>query len=91
MQIAIIDGIASKRETLKKRVTGQTTRLSLDAAVLDYASGSGFLADAEKNILTLYYLIFIRGVKMAWIQQKNCAASIRTACLCSSPPPLTMH
>lgn len=61
MRIAIVDDIASERETLKKRVAGQTARLSLDAAVLDYASGSDFLADAVKEHFDLVFLDIYMG------------------------------
>ncbi len=61
MRIAIVDDIASERETLKKRITGQAVRLSLDAAILDYASGSDFLADAEKEHFDLVFLDIYMG------------------------------
>ena len=61
MRIAIVDDIASEREALKKRITGQTARLSLDAAILDYASGSDFLADAGKEHFDLVFLDIYMG------------------------------
>lgn len=56
MRIAIVDDIASERETLKKRVTMQTARLSLDAAVSCYASGTDFLVCAGKEHFDLVFL-----------------------------------
>ena len=61
MRIAIVDDIASERETLKERVAVQTARLSLDAAVSCYASGTDFLACAGKEHFDLVFLdIYIR-------------------------------
>ena len=56
MRIAIVDDIASERETLKERVAVQTARLSLDAAVSCYASGTDFLACAGKEHFDLVFL-----------------------------------
>lgn len=56
MRIAIVDDIASERETLKNRVSVQADRLSLDAAVSCYASGTDFLACAGKEPFDLVFL-----------------------------------
>ena len=61
MRIAIVDDIASERETLKKRITGQAVRLSLDAAILDYTSGPDFLSDARKEHFELVFLDIYMG------------------------------
>ena len=61
MRIAIVDDIASERETLKKRITGQAVRLSLDAAILDYTSGPDFLSDARKEHFDLVFLDIYMG------------------------------
>ncbi len=61
MRIAIVDDIASERENLKTRVTAQLARLSLDAVILDYASGTGFLADAGKEPFDLVFLDIYMG------------------------------
>ena len=61
MRIAIVDDIASEREILKKRITGQAVRLSLDASILDYASGPDFLADAGKEHFDLVFLDIYMG------------------------------
>ena len=61
MRIAIVDDIASERETLKSRVAAQTARLSLDAAVSCYASGTAFLACAGKEHFDLVFLDIYMG------------------------------
>ena len=61
MRIAIVDDIASERETLKKRITGQAVRLSLDAAILDSTSGPDFLSDARKEHFDLVFLDIYMG------------------------------
>lgn len=61
MRIAIVDDTASEREALRKRVAGQAARLSLDAAILDYASGPAFLADAGKEHFDLVFLDIYMG------------------------------
>ena len=61
MRIAIVDDIASERETLKNRVAAQTARLSLDAAVSCYASGTDFLAAAGKEHFDLVFLDIYMG------------------------------
>ena len=61
MRIAIVDDIASERETLKKRIAEQADRLSTDAAILGYSSGSDFLADARKNDFDLVFLDIYMG------------------------------
>ena len=61
MRIAIVDDIASERETLKKRITGQAVRLSLDAAILDYTSGPDLLYDARKEHFDLVFLDIYMG------------------------------
>ena len=61
MRIAIVDDIASERETLKSRVAAQADRLSLDAAVSCYASGTDFLACAGKEHFDLVFLDIYMG------------------------------
>ena len=61
MRIAIVDDIASERETLKSRVAVQAGRLSLDAAVFCYASGTDFLACAGKEHFDLVFLDIYMG------------------------------
>ena len=61
MRIAIVDDIASERETLKNRVAAQTARLSLDAAVSCYSSGTDFLACAGKEHFDLVFLDIYMG------------------------------
>ncbi len=61
MRIAIVDDIASEREILKKRIAEQADRLSTDAVILGYASGSDFLADARKNDFDLVFLDIYMG------------------------------
>ncbi len=61
MRIAIVDDIASERETLKSRVAAQAARLSLDAAVSCYASGTDFLAAAGKEHFDLVFLDIYMG------------------------------
>lgn len=56
MRIAIVDDIASERENLKGRVSAQADRLSLEAAVSCYASGTDFLACAGKEHFDLVFL-----------------------------------
>lgn len=61
MRIAIVDDIASERETLKGWVAAQADRLSLDAAVSCYSSGTDFLACAGKEHFDLVFLdIYMR-------------------------------
>ena len=50
MRIAIVDDIASEREILKGRVAVQAARLSLDAAVFCYTSGTDFILKDGKKI-----------------------------------------
>lgn len=61
MRIAFVDDIASERETLKNRVATQAARLSLDAAVSCYASGTDFLGYAEKEYFDLVFLDIYMG------------------------------
>ncbi len=61
MRIAIVDDIMSEREALKERVTAQAARLSLDAAVSCYASGTDFLACAGKEHFDLVFLDIYMG------------------------------
>ncbi len=61
MRIAIVDDIASERETLKGRVAAQADRLSLDAAVSCYSSGTDFLACARKEHFDLVFLDIYMG------------------------------
>ncbi len=61
MRIAIVDDIASERENLKSRVAAQAARLSLDAAVSCYASGTDFLACAGKEHFDLVFLDIYMG------------------------------
>lgn len=61
MRIAIVDDIASERETLKTRVDAQTARLSLDAAISCYASGTDFLDAAGKEHFDLVFLDIYMG------------------------------
>ena len=61
MRIAIVDDIASERETLKRRVAVQTARLSLDSAVSCYASGTDFLACTRKEHFDLVFLDIYMG------------------------------
>lgn len=61
MRIAIVDDIASERENLKGRVAAQADRLSLDAAVFCYASGTDFLACAGKEHFDLVFLDIYMG------------------------------
>jgi len=56
MRIAIIDDIASERESLKARVNTQLARLSLDAGIWDFASGADFLSAAGKERFDLVFL-----------------------------------
>ena len=61
MRIAIVDDIASERENLKERVTAQLARLSLEAAIFCYASGTDFLAGAGKEHFDLVFLDIYMG------------------------------
>ncbi len=61
MRIAIVDDIASERETLKRRVISQTARLFFDAAISCYASGADFLVCAEKEHFDLVFLDIYMG------------------------------
>lgn len=61
MRIAIVDDIASERKTLKSRVAAQTARLSINAVVFCYASGTDFLACAGKEHFDLVFLDIYMG------------------------------
>ncbi|MBD5476636.1 MAG: response regulator transcription factor [Lachnospiraceae bacterium] len=56
MRIAIVDDIASERETLKNRLNIRLARLSLDATISDFDSGTDFLSVAEKERFDLVFL-----------------------------------
>ena len=51
MRIAIVDDIASERQTLRDGLDGQLSRLSLDALVWGFGSGAEFLAPKPLNVL----------------------------------------
>ena len=59
MRIAIVDDIASERQTLRDGLDGQLSRLSLDALVWGFGSGAEFLAAAEKERFDLVFLDII--------------------------------
>lgn len=56
MRIAVVDDIASERETLKTRLKAQLARLSLAAVISDFASGREFLSAAGKERFDLVFL-----------------------------------
>ncbi len=61
MRIAIVDDITSERETLEVRIDTQLARLSLDAEVFNFASGTGFLSAAGKERFDLVFLDIYMG------------------------------
>jgi len=61
MRIAIVDDIASECENLKVKINAQLVRLSLDAKVLDFASGAAFLSAARKERFDLIFLDIYMG------------------------------
>ncbi len=61
MRIAIVDDIASERENLKARINAQLDRLSLDAVVSDFVSGTDFLSAAGKERFDLVFLDIYMG------------------------------
>jgi len=61
MRIAIIDDIASERQTLKARINAQLARLSLDAGIFGFATGTDFLSAAERNRFDLAFLDIYMG------------------------------
>ena len=61
MRIAIVDDIASERQTLRDGLDGQLSRLSLDALVWGFGSGAEFLAAAEKERFDLVFLDIYMG------------------------------
>lgn len=61
MRIAIVDDIASERETLKAKLDTQLARLSLDATFFCFDSGTDFLSEAGKRRFDLVFLdIYMR-------------------------------
>ena len=56
MRIAIVDDIRSERENLKVRLEAQLARLSLDATIFAYASGTDFLSAAGNARFDLVFL-----------------------------------
>lgn len=61
MRIAIIDDIASERETLKTELETQLARLFLDAAVYCFNCGTDFLSAAGKERFDLVFLDIYMG------------------------------
>ncbi len=61
MRIAIVDDIASEREQLSAGLGVQLARLSLDAVIFEYASGSDFLTAAGKERFDLVFLDIYMG------------------------------
>lgn len=61
MRIAIVDDIASERKYLKAGLETQLARLSLDAVAFEFASGTDFLAAAEKERFDLVFLDIYMG------------------------------
>lgn len=62
MRIAIVDDIASEREYLKAGLDAQLARLSLEAGVFCFASGTDFLSAAGKERFDLVFLdIYMEG------------------------------
>lgn len=61
MRIAIVDDIASERETLKAGLESQLTRLSLDAIIFSFATGADFLAAAGREQFDLVFLDIYMG------------------------------
>ncbi len=61
MRIAIVDDIAAEREALKAGLAIQLTRLSLDAAVYCFGSGTDFLFAAGKERFDLVFLDIYMG------------------------------
>ncbi len=62
MRIAIVDDIASERDSLKAKLDAQLARLSLDAGIFDFASGADFLSAAGKEGFDLVFLdIYMEG------------------------------
>ncbi len=56
MRIAIVDDIAAERDNLKARLNAQLARLSLDAGVFPFASGTDFLSAAGKEGFDMVFL-----------------------------------
>ncbi len=56
MRIAIVDDIASERETLKEKLDAQLVRLSLAAEIFDFDSGKAFLSAAKIDKFDLIFL-----------------------------------
>ncbi len=61
MRIAIVDDIASERETLADGIHVQLARISLDAAIFSFGSGADFLAAAVKERFDLVFLDIYMG------------------------------
>lgn len=61
MRIAIVDDIASEQKTLKTGLHAQLARLSLDAAVYCFGSGTDFLSAARKKRFDLVFLDIYMG------------------------------
>lgn len=56
MRIALVDDIASERDSLKARLDAQLARLSLDSGIFPFARGRDFLSAAEKERFDLVFL-----------------------------------
>lgn len=56
MRIAIVDDIASERESLRRRLVVQLDRLALHADILEYENGADFLAAAREEKFELAFL-----------------------------------
>ena len=56
MRIAIVDDIASERESLHQRLEVQLGRLLLHADISEYESGAGFLSDAREKPFHLVFM-----------------------------------
>lgn len=61
MRIAIVDDISSERENLEIKINTQLARLSLDAEVSGFASGTGFLSAAGRKRFDLVFLDIYMG------------------------------
>lgn len=61
MRIAIVDDIASERESLHGRLRDQLSRLALHAEILKFESGTGFLSVAAEERFDLVFLDIYMG------------------------------
>ncbi len=61
MRIAIVDDIASERESLHRRLDSQLARLTLHAEIVGFGSGAGFLSAAAKERFDLAFLDIYMG------------------------------